>query len=211
MLQKVDVKEPALSATRRALCIALIALLTACATSLPPVDSGNTAPEAQPQGPAPTEPELRAHRSAFVEPPGVLLDDVTQATISTTICVSGWTATVRPSTSYTQGVKRRMLLQAGLDPSEALKYELDHFVPLAVGGHPRSIDNLWLQKWDGQWSARVKDRLERTLQVMVCAGKISLHAARTAIQNGWKDAYKKFVGSNPAARGMGIEEEEVVE
>ena len=68
-----------------------------------------------------------------------------------------------------------------------------------------------MQKWDGQWSARVKDRLERTLQLMVCAGKISLHTARTAIQNGWKDAYKKFVGSDLAARGMGIEEEEVVE
>ena len=211
MLRKLVVKGPSLSATRRALCIALGALLTACATSLPPVDSGNTAPEAQPQGPPPTEPELRAQRSPFVEPPGVLLADVTQATISTTICVSGWTATVRPSTSYTQGVKRRMLLQAGLDPSEALKYELDHFVPLALGGHPRSLDNLWLQTWDGQWSARVKDRLEHTLQVMVCAGKISLEAARTAIQGGWEDAYRRFVGSNQAPTVMGIEEEEVME
>jgi hypothetical protein len=44
-----------------------------------------------------------------------------------------------------------------------------------VGGHPRAEDNLWLQRWDGAWNARVKDRLERRLQVMVCAGEIDLY------------------------------------
>jgi hypothetical protein len=83
-----------------------------------------------------------------------------------------------------------MLTRAGLPPGDAVKYELDHFVPLAVGGHPRSEDNLWLQRWDGAWNARVKDRLERTLQVMVCAGEINLHTARTAIQHDWHAAYR---------------------
>jgi hypothetical protein len=50
------------------------------------------------------------------------------------------------------------------------------------------LDNLWLQSWEGEWSAKVKDRLERKLQVMVCSGKLALSAARTAIQKNWKSA-----------------------
>jgi hypothetical protein len=152
-------------------------------------------------------------RSPFREPPGALFGEVTQANIATTICISGWTATVRPSTSYTQGLKKLMLSRAGLDPKEANKYELDHFVPLAVGGHPRSENNLWLQRWDGEWHARIKDRLERKLQVIVCAGQITLHTARTAVQDDWHAAYKMYVAPDPAAlpRGKEMDEEEVVE
>ena len=192
-----------------ALSGALIALLAACATPTPPAESPSPANSSQSrEAPTAEQPEPRAYRSPFIEPPGVFFADVTQATLSTTICVPGWTATVRPSTSFTQGVKRKLLVQAGVDSSVILKYELDHFVPLALGGHPRSIDNLWLQSWDGPGSARIKDRLERTLQLMVCSGKLTLHAARIAIQNDWKAAYRKFIGGRPASRDL---EEEVVE
>jgi len=60
--------------------------------------------------------------------------------------VSGWpwlamwlsrTATVRPATSFTQALKGTMMTPAGLNPKDAIKYEPDHFVPLAIGGHPR--------------------------------------------------------------------------
>ena len=120
---------------------------------------------------------------------------------------------MRPSTSYTRGLKQLMLTRAGLPRGDAVKYELDHFVPLAVGGHPRSEDNLWLQRWDGAWNARVKDRLERRLQVMVCAGEINLHTARTAIQHDRHAAYRNYVAAEATAvpRGMELEEEEVVE
>jgi hypothetical protein len=138
---------------------------------------------------------------------------VTQANVNKTICVPGWTATVRPSTSFTQALKKLMLTRAGLPAGDSIKYELDHFVPLAAGGHPRSEDNLWLQKWDGAWNARVKDHLERKLQVMVCAGEITLHTARTAIQHDWHAAYRKYVAADPSPvpRGMDAEEEKVVE
>lgn len=42
---------------------------------------------------------------ARLEPSGALNADVTQATIHQTICVSGWAATVRPSSSYSSGIK----------------------------------------------------------------------------------------------------------
>ena len=67
--------------------------------------------------------------------------DVHQDTIDKTICVSGYTKTVRPSTSYSNGVKDKLLRQAGIDLSERPNYELDHIVPLALGGHPRSLNN----------------------------------------------------------------------
>ena len=185
-------------------------LLTSCASAPPET------PRVTPQAPA-AQPSERSspptRRSPFSEPPGAFFDDVKQGNVAQTICVSGWTATVRPSASFTQGLKRTMLVRAGLPPGDAIKYELDHFVPLAVGGHPRSEDNLWLQRWDGTWNARVKDRLERRLQVMVCAGEITLHTARTAIQHDWHAAYRKYVAADPSAvpRGMELQEEEVVE
>jgi hypothetical protein len=88
---------------------------------------------------------------------------------------------VRPSPSFTNGMKHLMLKRAGLDPTGAAKYELDHFVPLAMGGHPHSED-------------KVKDRLERKLQIIVCTGQLSLRSAREAIQKGWHDAYGKLDG-----------------
>jgi hypothetical protein len=124
-----------------------------------------------------------------MEPPGAFLADVTQGSMATTICVSGWTATVRPSTSFTQALKRLMMSRAGMDPKDAVKYELDHFVPLALGGHPGSEDNLWLPRWDGAWNARVKDRLERRLQVVVCAGHI-MHSPRPGLPDPQRTAKK---------------------
>ena len=120
---------------------------------------------------------------------------------------------MRPPTSYTQALKRTMLIRIGVDPKNAIAYELDHFVPLAIGGHPRSEDNLWLQRWDGEWNARIKDRLERRLQLMVCAGQITLDAARIAIQSDWHAAYRQYVAPDPSIvpRDMAGEEDEVVE
>ena len=158
----------------------------------------------------PSSAEARSVRSPLAEPLGALLADVTQASISTTICTPGWTATVRPSTSYTQGVKSKLLKEAGMNPDRAVDYDLDHFVPLALGGHPRSLDNLWLQRWDGEWNARVKDRLERRLQVMVCEGRLTLRAAQAAVERNWKRAYRRYVVEKRGASSE-LEEGEVVD
>jgi hypothetical protein len=120
---------------------------------------------------------------------------VTQATIKQTICVPRWTDTVRPPTSYTTPLKLKLLQDHDLPAADASKYELDHFVPLALGGNPRSPDNLWLQPWEGEWGAETKDRLEVKLKNLVCAGKLTLDQARTAIRTNWIEAFKKFVGA----------------
>ena len=88
--------------------------------------------------------------------------------------MSGWTSTLRPPTSYTNAVKATLLREHGLTQSDAALYELDHFIPLALGGHPRDLHNLWLQPWDGEWGAKTKDHLEVKLKNLVCANKLEL-------------------------------------
>jgi hypothetical protein len=119
---------------------------------------------------------------------------VTTSTMDTTICVHGWTATVRPPATYTNKVKLRQLQAQGLDPAAARDYELDHVVPLALGGAPAALPNLRLQPWAGPCSAHSKDVLESTLHRAVCAGKVPLATAQHAIATDWPAAYRRYVG-----------------
>lgn len=55
--------------------------------------------------------------------------------------------------------------QQGMDyDAEKVNFELDHTIPLALGGHPRNLNNLMLQPWEGHDGAKRKDRLEVKLQ-----------------------------------------------
>ncbi len=67
--------------------------------------------------------------------PGAVDTHVTQATIHDTICQRGYTAKVRPPRKVTDAIKRR--LADGL-PASLQDYELDHLIPLGLGGHPTS-------------------------------------------------------------------------
>jgi hypothetical protein len=128
----------------------------------------------------------------LAQPATALNPDVHPDTINDTICVVGYTKTVRPSTSYTSGVKRLLLSRAGLSYEDKRDYELDHIIPLALGGHPRSLTNLMLQPWEGEDGAKRKDKLEVKLQCLVCTGKVALDEARAAIFNDWQAAAKKY-------------------
>ena len=137
-------------------------------------------------------------------PPGVLNRDVSDATLDDTICRPGYTRTVRPGTSYTNGIKKRLLRDSGLDfEADKSLYELDHVIPLALGGHPRSINNLVLQKWEGSTGAKRKDRLEVKLQCLVCARAIPLSQAQDAIWTDWITAYGRY-GSMVCKRKRGL-------
>jgi hypothetical protein len=119
-------------------------------------------------------PVLLAHP---VRTPGVLNPEVTQATIGTTVCVRGWTQTIRPPSEYTSSLKRRQMREYGVggDPAD---YEEDHLVSLALGGHPDDPRNLWPEP---QPRARRVDGLERDLHRRVCAGELSLADAQQRI------------------------------
>jgi hypothetical protein len=97
--------------------------------------------------------------------PGALNPKVTQATIGTTICVRGWTRTVRPPQQYTSALKRHQIRNFGYADPRMSDYEKDHLVPLGLGGAPYDPHNLWPEPRataDG-WNADVKDELEAVL------------------------------------------------
>ncbi len=162
----------------RAACAGILIALAACGTPSQP--------------PSPAQSPRFAPATQAV-PHEALNPDVRPDTVRSTICVPGYTASVRPSTSFTTGVKRKLLRQAGLPPDATSTYELDHRVPLALGGHPRALANLQLQRWDGGDGAKVKDTLERRLQTLVCAGGVPLDEARSAIYWDWPAAHRRYL------------------
>lgn len=127
--------------------------------------------------------------------PGVINPKVTQENIHQTICVSGWTKTVRPPASYTTKLKIKQLRADGPYHSElgASYYEEDHLISLELGGHPTDERNLFPQHWSSPNGARDKDRLENRLKRLVCVGQITLREAQNAIANDWLVAYRKYV------------------
>jgi hypothetical protein len=112
--------------------------------------------------------------------PGAINPNVTQDNIRDTICKSGWTKTVRPPVEYTDALKKK-LLGSQYSRSKVKLYELDHAIPLELGGDPRSEDNLWLQPWAGKCGAHAKDKLENSLKRDVCAGRTTLADARVKV------------------------------
>ena len=75
--------------------------------------------------------------------PGSINPNVTQANIGQTICVPGWTATVRPPSASTSALKFAQIIMYGYEDQDRTHYQEDHLVPLQLGGAPRHPRNLW--------------------------------------------------------------------
>jgi hypothetical protein len=112
---------------------------------------------------------------------------VTQETIATTICVPGWTKTVRPSAHYTTAIKIKLIRELEIPEELLVDFELDRRIPLALGGASSEERNLELQPWD---EAGGKDRTKTRLSRAVCAGNITLDEARLRIWADWRTAGK---------------------
>lgn len=127
--------------------------------------------------------------------PGALNPVVTQATISSTICVSGWTATIRPPSSYTTSLKVQQIALYGYADTRTASYEEDHLISLQLGGAPDDPKNLWPEPYvatlpDGRdVGARVKDSFENSLKRAVCDGSMTLAAAQAKIGINWVHAF----------------------
>jgi hypothetical protein len=106
--------------------------------------------------------------------PGVLNTDVTQTTIASTICKHGWTATVRPPTTYTSALKTRQMTEYG-EAGSPTAYQEDHLISLELGGDPTDPRNLWPEPYP---RASQVDRIENDLNAQVCSGALSLADAQ---------------------------------
>ena len=109
-----------------------------------------------------------------VRTPGVLNPDVTQANIRSTICRHGWTATIRPPTSYTNALKAKQMRRYGETGSRS-DYQEDHLISLELGGHPSDPRNLWPEPYP---RAAAVDQIENELNDAVCSGRLTLAEAQ---------------------------------
>lgn len=113
--------------------------------------------------------------------PGALNPKVRQSTIRRTICVPGWTSTVRPPERITESEKFKSMA-AYADHQSIGHYEYDHFVPLELGGATNDRRNLWPEPGG---SPNAKDTVENELKREVCEGKITLARAQRLIVADW--------------------------
>jgi hypothetical protein len=121
--------------------------------------------------------------------PGALNPDVTPSTIDTTICVGGYSGSIRPSSSFTNKLKAKQMIEYGRAGSLA-DYEEDHMINLSLGGSPTSPKNLWPQARNGTAgnTAGDKDAVEFKLYRAVCDGRAGLREAQRALLNDWTTA-----------------------
>jgi hypothetical protein len=160
---------------------------TVSATAAPSVTvSATPTPASHSPSPTPTHPPSPAEDVLA----GRTNPAVTQATVHSTICVSGYTATIRPPWSVTSKVKAEMAAEQHVSVADVI---LDHVVPLEGGGAPGSLTdhrNFMLQP---RAQSYVKDRLEDEMRDDICSGRVPLHTAQVAMADGWQD-YAQQVG-----------------
>jgi hypothetical protein len=87
-----------------------------------------------------------------------------------------------------------VLTRYRLPPGSHPDYEIDHLVPLCLGGAD-DASNLWPQprrSIEPNWNAEAKDRLERTLCALVCDKLLDIGDAQEAIIKDWIAAYHLY-------------------
>jgi hypothetical protein len=140
------------------------------------------------------DPLLRAERAGILPPaatPGAVDPAITQADIDLAICRPGYAGAARPTYVVTAPLKRRMM--KAQHPGEAMAdYELDHLIPISIGGAPLEGRNLWLQPRRGQANAADKNALAYVLWRLVCEHRLPLRTAQTAISRDWTKAYNAY-------------------
>jgi hypothetical protein len=184
---------------KRLTVVFLAAFLTACGTTIP-VSTPSTAPSttAPAASPSPSP-------SPWPTPNNSLTPGAIATTTPDRICphVDRKLEAARP----TSADKARVYRAYGLDyPQPAGKFELDHLIPIELGGAPNDPANEWpepntppdpaaIKRW-GLSPAFVhnpKDLLEDVLHLQVCSGKIPLAEAQHAIATDWPGAYAHYV------------------
>lgn len=138
--------------------------------------------------------------------PGATNPAVTQKTIKTTICTSGYTATVRPTEPVTEAEKRKAVPGYGWPKGTSLtNFEYDHLIPLELGGAANSPKNLFPEQHSVNVGgldegSLVKDGLENKLAAIVCSTHplLTLRQAQRAIATNWVLAYERWMGWSSA-------------
>lgn len=132
-----------------------------------------------------------ARQASHLPDPDLTPGDVFDVTL-TDICKPGYSKAVRAVPKY---LRDQVFRDYGIEPHRRGHYQLDHLIPLALGGS-NSAKNLWPQPHDASpWGSGAKDRLERHIHRLVCAGTLDLKTAQEEIAADWTEAYRRHVGA----------------
>jgi hypothetical protein len=88
-----------------------------------------------------------------------------------------------------------IMTEYGLAPGPHPDYEVDHLIPLGIGGADDDT-NLWPEprrSIESEWNAERKDRLEEKLRELVCNGALDVGEAQRAIADDWTEAWRRYV------------------
>ena len=88
------------------------------------------------------------------------------------------------------------MAEYGLPPGPHPDYEIDHLIPLGIGGADEDA-NLWPEprrSIEPTWNAEAKDRLEARLRELVCDGSLDVREAQRAIADDRTEAYGRLIG-----------------
>lgn len=149
-------------------------------------------------------------------PPGGIIGaynpEITQANIAVTICVPGFAKRQRPPRGQIARYKKKLLRRYNrihATRRHRRDFELDHLIPLELGGASFDPRNLWLEPWhvEGRNGARRKDVFEGRLHRAVCEGRITLKAAQDAITANWMQARMKLRNGTWEQRNVSHREE----
>lgn len=116
--------------------------------------------------------------------PGAVFPDVT----SQVSCVPGYAKKAR---KVSKRLKDRVYREYGIYSREPGQYQVDHLVPLKLGGS-NDIANLWPSPAQPRPGYHEKDDVEDYLQREVCSGRMPLKEAQAAIARDWVAIYKKI-------------------
>ncbi|CAL1239997.1 hypothetical protein [Candidatus Methylocalor cossyra] len=129
--------------------------------------------------------------------PGATDPEVTEANIKESICKVSpftWAQGHSPPASFLESLAREQIQQYGYQDTNIKHYQMDHLIPLSLGGHPTDPKNIWPQVLLTKWGARRKDYLEEVLHDKVCKGELGLREAQDLFRTNWIEAYKKYIG-----------------
>jgi hypothetical protein len=111
------------------------------------------------------------------------------------ICRPGYATDVRPNGSEWNRLKDEAYKRYGLARGHRSStdehgvrqpaYEVDHLIPLELGGSPSDIRNIWPEPIG---YAKQKDKVENELHALVCSGRMPLDQAQSAIARNWETA-----------------------
>jgi hypothetical protein len=96
----------------------------------------------------------------------------------------------------TAEIRRRVLVDYGMEGTPVDSYELDALVTPELGG-TMDPENLWPQRYAAPvWNAHVKDALEELFAERVCRDEMPLSQAQREMATDWVAAYKRHFNTD---------------